>query len=311
MDKDLFRSRIRLRHLDCFVAVAQERNLGKAAVRLRLTQPAVSKTLAELEEIVGVRLLERSRQGAHLTRDGDNFLAHALPVLEALDAARNAMDRRKAPHQETLRVGALPTVATDLLPPAVAALRRAHPHVRLAIHTAANAALLQMLKGGEVDLVLGRMAEPQMMLGLAFELLYAEPLALAVRPGHPLAALASPSLKRVVSCPAVVSTPGTVPRHNTESLLRAHGLKLPVDCTETLSVSVARRICMESDAVWFTPAGAARVDIETGLLARLAISTKGTEEPVGLMRRTEGLMPALAEEFIRILRREAAARTPQ
>jgi len=308
MDKDVFKSRIRLRHLDCFVVVAQERNLGKAAARLRLTQPAVSKTLTELEEIVGVRLLERNRQGARLTRDGEAFLAHAVPVLEALDAARAAVGGPQAPHAEAVYVGALPTVAPDLLPPALQRFRQDWPQARVSVLTAANTQLLQMLKGGEVDFVLGRLADPQMMIGLAFELLYVDPLVLAVRPGHPLAGAARLSLQQVIACPVIVSAPGTIPRHNTESFLQSHGLKVPPNCVDTLSVSVARGLCRCSDAVWFTPAGAVRDDLASGVLQALAVPTKGTEEPVGLLLRSDGSRGAAANALIQMLRAVATER---
>ncbi len=308
MDKDLFKSRIRLRHLDCFVTVAQERNLGRAAARLKLTQPAVSKTLSELEEIVGARLLERDRQGARLTRDGETFLAHAIPVLDALDAARGAVGAQQAAQAETVFVGALPTVAPDLLPPALRQFRTLYPNAKVTVQTAANAPLLQMLKSGEVDFVLGRMADPQMMIGLAFELLYMDPLVLAVRPGHPLAATGKASLQRVAEFPAIVSSRGTIPRHSTESFLQSHGLKVPPNCTETLSVSVARRLCAQSNSVWFTPLGAVRDDLQGGTLVRLPVATEGSEEPVGLLLRSEGSRSAPAEELIRILRAAAAGR---
>src|SRR5205823_1978279 len=120
------------------------------------------------------------------------------------------------------------------------AFRRARPHARVVIQTSTNASLLAMLKAGEIDFALGRMSDPQMMMGLSFELLYMEPLALAVRPRHPLAAESAPSLSDVIACPLIVSTRGTIPRHNTESFLRSKGLKLPAGCVETISVSVAR-----------------------------------------------------------------------
>ena len=71
------RSRIRLRHLSCFVVVAQERTLARAAARLHVSQPAVSKTLAELEELAGRRLVERGRAGTQLTPAGEEFLRYA------------------------------------------------------------------------------------------------------------------------------------------------------------------------------------------------------------------------------------------
>jgi LysR family pca operon transcriptional activator len=308
MEKALFASRIRLRHIQCFVAVAQERTLGKAAERLRLTQPAISKTLSELEAIVGARLFERGRLGAHLTGDGETFLAHAVAVLEALDAARNAVGAEQAPKTETVHIGALPTVAPDLIPTALTSFRRMHSHAKLVIHTAANAPLLAMLRAGEVDFVLGRMADPQMMVGLSFELLYVEPLILVVRPDHPLSQPGSVLLSDVVEFPLIVSPKGTIPRHNTESYFHSQALKLPANCTETLSVSVARMITRQSDSVWFTPAGAVRDDLATRMLVQLPVGTEGTEEPVGLLHRSEGVLAQSALEFIKALRAAAISR---
>ncbi|MSE14455.1 LysR family transcriptional regulator, partial [Pantoea agglomerans] len=79
MEKNiLFNQRIRLRHLHTFVAVAQQGTLGRAAETLSLSQPALSKTLNELEELTGVRLFERGRLGAQLTTMGEQFLTHAV-----------------------------------------------------------------------------------------------------------------------------------------------------------------------------------------------------------------------------------------
>ncbi len=308
MEKDLFKSRVRLRHLDCFVSVAQTRNLGKAATKMRLTQPAISKTLTELEEILGVKLLERNRLGAQLTRDGETFLAHALAVQDALNAAGAAVGGEQAPQSEAVYVGALPTVAPDLLPLALAEFRRQHPHTRAVVQTATNTVLLQMLKAGEIDFALARMADPEMMAGLSFELLYVEPLALIVRPGHPLVATGKVSLSEVIAYPIVVSTRGTIPRHNTESYFQSRGLKIPSNCIETLSVSLARQIVRQSEAVWFAPAGAVRADFVDGALTRLAVPTEGTEEPVGLMQRSGGAPGAPALAFMEVLREMAVVR---
>src|SRR3954467_13184503 len=92
---EVFLRGVQLRHLRCLVAVAQERHLARAAERLALSQPAVSKTLSELEAIVGTRLVERSKAGRRgvqgLTAAGEQLLAHALRVLEALDASAQAV----------------------------------------------------------------------------------------------------------------------------------------------------------------------------------------------------------------------------
>lgn len=310
MEKDNFRLRIRLRHIHCFLAIAQEGNLGKAAERLRLTQPAISKTLAELEDIAGCKLFERDRQGARLTPRGENFRRHALGVLEALDAVSDSIGLDPRPEGAVVNIGVLPSVGADLMPPALAAFRRSHPQARVAIRTAANAPLLDVLKGGEVDFVLGRMADPQMMVGLSFELLYVEPLALLVRATHPLAAAAGVSLADVVAYPLVIAPPGTVPRHHTESLLQAHALELPLHRTETMSVSIARQIVLQTEAVWFAPSGTVLDDLAAGTLQSLPVATKGTEEPVGLLQRSDAAMGHVAADFIRVLRDMAASRRP-
>jgi len=308
IDTQQFNSRIRLRHIQCFVAVAQEQHLRKAAERLHLSQPAVSKTLAELEELMGTRLMERGRFGARLTRDGQSFLAHALSVLEALEGARRAMLDEASATLEVVRVGALPTVAPDLLPLALAEFRHVWPEAKVDIQIAANAPLLDKLRSGEVDFVLGRMADPEAMVGLSFELLYVEPLVAVAAAGHPLFQEADAGLHRILEFPLIVSTRGTVPRHNTESFLRSRGLDLPSNCLETLSVSVARLVAIRSDSVWFTPMGAVREDLAQGLLRRLPLVTGGTEEPVGLLHRSEAQPGRCAASLMKILRETAELR---
>lgn len=303
--------RLRLRHLNCFVAVAQEQHLGRAAERLRLTQPAVSKTLAELEQILGAQLLRRGRFGAKLTREGEAFLTHALAVREALAAARRSVGIGAAPSGETLAVGALPTLAPDLLPPALGAFREMHAQARVVVHTAANKPLLEMLRAGTLDCVIGRMPEPADAVGLSFELLFLEPLVLVVRRGHPLAGRAAVAPQQVLGYPLIVATPGTVPRHHTESFLQAHGLRLPAGCTETLSVSLGRVLTQQSDAVWFVAAGAVGADLAAGALVRLPVATQGTEEPVGLLYRAEGGVPRLALALMQAVRATTQARQPR
>jgi len=181
-------SRIRLRHLTCFVVVAQERTLARAAERLHLSQPAVSKTLAELEAIAGRRLVERGRGGAQLTPAGEQFLRYAVDVTRALESAANALTQTGSPSVPSVRLGALPTVAGGLVTQAVTRLRRRRPHAAMRVWTAANPELLTALRSGDVDFAVGRMAEPAMMQGISFELLYVESLTVVARVGHPLLA---------------------------------------------------------------------------------------------------------------------------
>ncbi|QNK69461.1 LysR substrate-binding domain-containing protein [Variovorax sp. PAMC26660] len=299
---------VQLRHLRCLVAVAQERHLARAAGRLALSQPAVSKTLSELEAIVGARLVERSKAGRRgvqgLTPAGEQLLTHALRVLEALDASAQAVAPASGERIERLRIGALPSVAPALLPAALARLRDGWPAAQIMVKSAANAALLDELRAGELDIVVGRMSDPRLMGGLSFELLHTEPLVFAVRAGHPLA-LKAASVQAVLAYPLVVYGEGTIPRHNTESFLSARGLVLPTNALQTLDVAVARALVAVSDAVWITPLGAARGELADGRLVRLRIDTAGTEEPVGLLQRSDAEPSALRGAMAALLREAA------
>jgi len=299
---------VQLRHLRAFVAVAQERHLARAAARLALSQPAVSKTLSELEAIVGTRLVDRSQAGRRgvqgLSPAGEQLLAHALRVLEALDASAQAVSPASGERIERLRIGALPSVAPALLPLALMRLREHWPAAQIIMKSAANPVLLDELRAGELDLVVGRMSDPRLMGGLSFELLYTEPLVFAVRAGHPLALKAAP-VQAVLDYPLVVYGEGTIPRHNTESFLSARGLVLPSNALQTLDVAVARALVVVSDAVWITPLGAARGELAEGRLVRLRIDTTGTEEPVGLLLRSDAEASALRSAMAALLREGA------
>jgi DNA-binding transcriptional LysR family regulator len=297
-------SRIRLRHLSCFVVVAQERTLARAAERLHLSQPAVSKTLAELEALAGRRLVERGRTGARLTQAGEQFLRYALDVTQALGAAAAALTRAGTPRVPTVQVGALPTVAGGLLAQAIARLRLRRPHAGVGVQTASNPELLAALKSGEVDFAVGRLAEPAMMQGVSFELLYAESLVIVARPQHPLLASGGRSISpsALLGYPLVIPGPGTMPRHHAEGFFEAQGIALPLGCTETQSVSVGRALTLLSDAVWITPQHAVRLDIDRGWLCRLNVPVPVSAEPIGLLCRSRAHPSELAEQLMDTLR---------
>jgi LysR family pca operon transcriptional activator len=307
MQNDRFSSRIRLRHIQCFVAVAQESSLGRAAARLSLTQPAISKTLLELEELAGARLFDRGRQGARLTPEGSVFLHHALLVQDALQSAAAAFGPAGAPRTRAIRIAALPTVAPHSLPGVIAKFSGRYPDTSIAVQTASNTALMSMLASGEIELGLGRMSDPEMMKGLSFELLYREALVLVARSGHPLSGgTDAPTLAQALSYPLVVFGKGTVPRLHTEAWLGRSGLELPANCTETMSVSLARLMVRQSDSLWFTPVGAVRSDVDDGLLIVLDIPPCADQEAVGLLRRIGVENDFLLEEFMLLLREHAS-----
>ncbi|EJN7955928.1 LysR family transcriptional regulator [Salmonella enterica subsp. enterica serovar Infantis] len=303
MEKNgLFSQRIRLRHLHTFVAVAQQGTLGRAAETLNLSQPALSKTLNELEQITGTRLFERGRLGAQLTVPGEQFLTHAVKVLDALNTAGQALNRKEDASADVVRVGALPTAALGILPAAIGRFHQQQKSTSLQVATMNNTMLLAGLKSGEIDLGIGRMSDPELMGGLNYELLFLESLKLVVRPGHPLLQ-ETITLSRVMEWPVVVSPKGTVPRQNAEALLQSQGCKMPAGCIETLSASLSRQLTVDYDYVWFVPSGAVKEDLRQATLVSLPVPTQSAGEPIGILTRVDIPLSTGAQMLIAAIRK--------
>ena len=262
--------RIKLRHLRAVFEIARRRSLSRAADALALTQPAVTKTLAELEAALGARLVERGRGGARLTPAGNAFLPRAIACLAELDAAVRSVDQAEAQRAWTAHVGALPTVAARLMPGAVHRFRAAAPEAVVQLSTGGTAALLDRLRAGGLDLVVGRLAAPERMADLAFVHLYSEPVRLVVRTGHPLADKPlDPSW--LGAFPVILPDAEAVIRAAVERLLMALGASLPPDRIESVSPSFGRAFVQESDAVWIISEGVVARELAAGTLVALDI----------------------------------------
>ena len=306
MQRRLADSRVKFRHLQCFLAVAQFGGVQKAAESLSITQPAVSKTVAELEEILGVKLFERGRHGAAITREGQLFVPHASACVSALRQGVDLLTREGGGAPASLEIGMLPTIAPALVPPMLARFAKDWPQVVVRLVTSSNAELLERLKAGTIEFAIGRLADPEKMIGLNFEQLFNEPLAVVVRAGHPLAAGAASSAALPAALserfPVVLPPFGTLIRQSAESLLTMSGAAPLASFVEVLSVSVGRALALENDALWFVPLSAVERDLDGGALVRLPLPYAGTEEPVGLIRRTDSEPTPVARTLIEAVR---------
>ena len=311
--RDTALARIRLRHLQCFLAVAQFGNLRRAAQALAITQPAVTKTLNELEALLARPLFARGRHGATLTPEGESFMRHASDSVNALGQAVDSVLRE--PEAAPLRIGVLPTVAAAFLPGVLQAFSARWPLVTVCVATGRNAQLIEQLRARELDAVIGRLSDPALMAGLSFEPLYAEPMVIALRPGHALAPRATrktsttPALAQIGTHPLVLPPAGTLIRQVADGFLSRHGIGPQAGVVETLDTALARALVLQADNLWFTSRGAVQADLDAGTLARLGVSLT-PDEAVGLMLRAERTTGATVQTFIAAVRARAAAQRP-
>src|SRR5438552_2761026 len=123
-----------LRHLRYFVAVAEAENVSRAALRLHLSQPALSRQIRELEEELGFLLLERSAKSVRLTNAGRVFLTKSRAVLERVDDAVKAAGAIASGTRSELHIGYAPTLTARILSPALQAFQTEMPSVRVTLH---------------------------------------------------------------------------------------------------------------------------------------------------------------------------------
>ncbi|PDT49899.1 pca operon transcription factor PcaQ [Sinorhizobium fredii] len=298
-------ARIKFRHLQTFVEVARQKSVVKAADLLNVTQPAVTKTIRELEDVLGVSVFEREGRGIKITRYGEVFLRHAGAALTALRQGLDSVSQERSGDGPPIRIGALPTVSTRIMPRAMALFLEEKTNARIKIVTGENAVLLEQLRVGDLDLVVGRLAAPDRMTGFSFEHLYSEQVVFAVRAGHPLLSGKQSVFAHLGDYPVLMPTRASIIRPFVERFLIANGIAALPNQIETVSDSFGRAFVRSSDAIWIISNGVVATDIEDGLLAALPIDTSETKGPVGLTMRTDAI-PSLPLSILMQTIREAA-----
>jgi DNA-binding transcriptional LysR family regulator len=176
-----------LRHLRYFLTVAELLNFTKAAAKLRVAQPALSRQIRDLEDEMGVKLLERSPQFVRLTEAGAAFQSDAAAVLARADEAVKSARAFASGERGELRLGYAPSPTLELLPEALRAFQKACPGVRVTLHDLANQEMFARLREGGLDAALTIEASAKQMRGIAFEKLREYPFRVAVSKAHRLA----------------------------------------------------------------------------------------------------------------------------
>ena len=174
-----------LTELRYVVAVARERHFGRAAEACSVSQPTLSVSIKKLEEELDVRIFERGSTEVTVTPIGADIVRQAQQVLDAAAEVREIARRRQDPVAGPLRLGVIYTIGPYLLPELVKEAIARVPQMPLLLQENFTAKLLELLRAGELDCAI--MAEPFPDTGLAIAPLYAEPMVVAVPPGHALA----------------------------------------------------------------------------------------------------------------------------
>jgi LysR family transcriptional regulator, pca operon transcriptional activator len=288
--------RIKFRHLEAFVAIARAKRLNRAADQLNLTQPAISKTLKDLEDILGVTLVLRGRAGVSLTAQGEVFLQFAEQSTGALRQGLNSLASLDAGGAATLNVGVLPSTAAGVVPLATARFRAQSPETRLTIQEGSHAVLTDRLRAGDLDLVVGRLGRPDTMVGLSFTQLYSESVVVVVAPDHRHAG--ATSLGPLYDGLVIYPPKDAAIRPLLARSMIALGLPLFPNRIESVSAAFGRAMVLGPlRAAWFISRSVVSSDLASGAMVALDVDLRPTDGPVGIMARSEERPTAAAHVF--------------
>ena len=258
---------LNLNGLRLFEAVARHGNVTRAAASVRVSQPAVSKAVRELERTLGVALLVRGARGVRLTEAGHALAEHAHALFGVARAAEEEVRAFAGLARGTLRVGGSTTIATWLLPPLLAEFARRHPAVDVRLTSANTGAIARQLLGYELDVALveGPVADPALTARPWRE----DELVLIAPAGHRLAGMdvAWAEVRREV---LLVREPGSGTREVVSGALAALGLTpgrtIELGSSEVLVQGVAAGL-----GVGFVSAAAAADQLALGRVAAVAV----------------------------------------
>jgi len=276
--------RLTIRQLTVFETVVEQSSIAAAARMLNLTQPAVSKSIIDMEASLGVSLFKRTRQGVIMTVFGQSLLLHSRAIHAVLRNAANDI-RALSLNQGGHVVVGVSGVTTTLLSRAILNLRKIHPNIRITILDGTQDYLLTELGSGRIDFVLGRLAAVSAKTGLVRSPLIDDEVRVFVRQGHPLIQHSQISISDLTDFGWILPLPTSFVRSELDDVIGAEELAQPPALVETASINVMRNLMMNSDMIVFTPSQAFLDELENNQLVILPVDLGKDFSPIGVTKK--------------------------
>lgn len=303
----VLRSNLKLKHLQLLVALDQFRHLGRASEFLSLTQPAVSKTLAEIERLFDLPLFLRSTRGTEPTAYGQTLVRFARTVLAEFERTRDEIAAVGSGAAGRVRVGAMVVATPVLLARAIDLLKARSAQTTVLVEEGDLTRLLPRLRLGELDLLVARLEPGYAAPDLEMEAFYDEPMCIVAGPQHALAQRRKLGWADLATCAWVMPPPWASSRIKLNQMFYKHQQNPPVDVIETASFLVTLSCLRERGAVGFWARSVAEFYQQQGLVTVLPIKVPIELPPVGLISLRGRPRTPAAEQMIDCLRQASAA----
>jgi LysR family transcriptional regulator, regulator for genes of the gallate degradation pathway len=295
------------RHLRILRAIAEQGSFTRAAAAQRISQPALSAGIAQLERKLGVRVLERGRHGARLNEFGQLLIRHARGLDALLDQAKAEIDLKRLGYAGPLLIGGTPVALIELVPAAIDELARGSRRMSITVMEGVDAALLEKLRAGEIDVMVSGVGHTSPPADVLQEPLLELRFDAVVNARHPLAARKVMSLRELADEQWALPTPGSAFRRHLEGMFVAAAAPFPESCWACDSLLALKALVTRASCVSILPWHAVALEARTGALRRIRLRDAASMRQIGSTTlRTRAPSP-LAQHFLSALRRVATA----
>ncbi len=289
---------ITLRQLQIFEAVARHSSISRAAAELHLTQPAVSMQMKQLEEQIGLPLVEQIGKRLFLTEAGLELRTHAQRIAVQTQELKTAMDQFRDLQRGFLRLAVVST-ANYFLPPLIATLSERHPGMRISLQVANREDVLAALADNRTDLAItGQPPESADLIGLPFK---DNPLVVIAAPTHPFAKLARISLKKLARETFVVREPGSGTRAVIERQFAEMGIDYSPGCEFNTNEAIKQAV-QAGLGIAVVSQQTIELELETRRLAVLSVEGFPIVRRWYVVHRRDKRLSAAAAAFMDLLR---------
>jgi DNA-binding transcriptional LysR family regulator len=299
------KARLKTRQLLLLIALDDYRNIHRAAEELHMTQPAASKQIKDLEEMLDVKLFERLPRGMEPTIYGETMIRHARMALTSLALAHDDIVTLKAGLTGQVEVGVIMTPAMALLPRAIARVKEQAPLLRIGVQLETSNVLLDKLQHGTLDFMIGRIVDNIGTTGLIYEELTEEPACAVVRPNHPLLDRRALTLQDIAPLPWILPPHGSILRYRFDMMFRRAGLEPPNNVVDTTAVLIITALLQQTDSLHVMPVEVAQYYASLNVMRILPIELPCKMDAFGLIRQQDHLLSPGADMLLRAVRAAA------
>ena len=301
-----FMQAITLRHLRALVALSDLKLVARVSEALGVTQPAVSKQIAELERIVGVPVVTRDRNRLYLTPIGVRLADHARVALGQLDRAAFDIEAMTSGVSGSVSVGVVSSVAPNLMSGTIELFKRSTPQANVSVSEGHFVELLPQLEAGALDLVIARIWQPQELAGIDQMALFSEPIVVVAGHNHPLSQGGDVTWTDVTTYPWILPQPGSVARQAVDALFAANGLSPPNNTIASLSIALNLELLRAMRALGLLPQRLAQAQAARGETVILPLDTRDLlSEARCFWRKDQVSQNATLALFLKCLRQTA------